>query len=110
MKKSVLSCFLGLAISTSVPAAEIYLDNLDPAPFRLQTYTSATGEVIAVWFTTSLCANQLLSFPSTVPSEKNRFWNTILAAKLAKKKLFISYDHNVTAGTCVINSYAVKEE
>ena len=110
MKKTVLSCILSLAISTSATAAEIYLDNLDPAPFRLQTYTSATGEVIAVFFTPSLCVSGQLLFPSPVTGEKNRFWNTILAAKLAKKKLFISYDHNVTAGTCVINSYAVKEE
>ena len=116
MKKTLLACIFGLLVSTSAFAVtgEVYLDPQVPKPWRLQTYTSATSEVIVVFFTPSPCVSGKLDFPSTVPSEKNRFWNTVLAAKLANKKMFVSYfrtdDTAGAAVSCVITSYAVMEE
>ena len=110
MKKALLSCIFGLTLSAPAVAIEA-LEDVDPTPWRLQTYTSATSDLLAVYFTQSLCApsGQLL-FASSNGSEKNRFWNTILAAKLAKKRMYISYDYNASAATCYVSSYAVMED
>lgn len=110
MKKTLLVFIFGLVCATSSSAAvtQFALVNVDPTPWRLQTYTSATSEQIAVWFTTSPCgANQLLLFPSPVASEKNRFWNTVLAAKIAKQRMYIGYDYDSVAQSCMITSYAL---
>ena len=111
MKKALLSCIFGLILSAPAFAVDASLENVDPTPWRLQTYTSATYDVPAVFFTQSLCTpSGVLNFASTNGSEKNRFWNTILVAKLAKKRMYISYDYNASAATCYVTSYAVMEE
>jgi hypothetical protein len=111
MKKTLFGFIFGLICTTSSSAAvtQLALVNVDPTPWRLQTYTSATYEQIAVWFTTSPCgANQLLLFPSPVASEKNRFWNTVLAAKIAKQRMFITYNYDSVTQICMITSYALE--
>ena len=110
MKKRLLACIFGLVCSTSASAAvtALSLVNVDPTPWRLQTYTN-NAEQIAVWFTGSLCgSNQLLVLTSPVASDRNRFWNTVLAAKLAKQRMLITYDHDSVAQTCTIASYALE--
>ena len=116
MRKLFLGCVFCLAVATPATATtgEVYLDPVVPTAWRLQTYTSASADTIAVFFTPSPCIYGQLTIPSTVPSEKNRFWNTILAAKLAKKRMFVSYyrtdDNAGVAVSCVITSYAILEE
>lgn len=114
MKKKLFANIVGLLLSGASNAEEIYLPIMDPSPWRLQTYTSASSDVIAVFFTGSPCIYGQLSLPTTNPAEKNRFWNTILAAKVAKKKVFVSFERTpaapAAATSCVITSYAVTEE
>jgi hypothetical protein len=110
MKKTLFGFIFGLVYATSSSAAvtQLSLENVDPTPWRLQTYTSATSETIAVFFTGSPCVYQQLLFPSPVASEKNRFWNTVLAAKIAKQRIFITYNYDSVTQICMITSYALE--
>ena len=111
MKKVLLATMFGLVCSTPASAVvtEEYLFNVDTTLLSVQTYT-IPSDVIATWFAKPKCgvyAN--LQFASSVPAEKNRYWNTMLAARLAKKNMSFSYHWDNVANTCIISSYWVNE-
>ncbi len=121
MKKILFTTAAGIAFAIAASASALAttttpmtFDGIDPTPFRLQTYTGVGSDTVVIWFTGSPCQYGNLSFPSAVASEKNRYWNTILLAKLTKKKMIFFFDLTKDdAGaplSCVINSYAIKEE
>ena len=114
MKMKLFACVVGVLLSGTATAEEIYMPVIEPTAWRLQTYTSASSDTVALFFTGSPCIYGQLIFASSVPSEKNRFWNTVLVAKLAKKKMFVAYERTpaspAPATSCVITSYAVVEE
>ncbi len=112
MKTKLLILFaaIGISFATQVYATELYMQPADVTKWRIQTYTGVGVDQLSMWFTGSNCTNGGLSFPSTVPAEKNRFWSTVVAAKLSKKLMFISYLYDSAANTCVISSYALLEE
>jgi 5-keto 4-deoxyuronate isomerase len=111
MKKILLAGIFGLVCSTSASATvvEKVFENADPTNWRLQTYTSATYDTVATFFTPSLCVNGSLSFPSNVVLEKTRYWDTVMAAKLSKKRMAIYYYYDNVANTCTISSYWLHE-
>jgi hypothetical protein len=111
MKKTLLAGIFGLICSSSALAAveEKTLFNIDPLNWRLQTYTSATVDSVATFFTGSACANGALSFPGTGPVEKTRYWDTVMAAKLSRKRISLYYYYDNVANTCTISSYWLNE-
>jgi|GEM_PF-6361884 len=111
MKKILLAGIFGLVCSTSASATvvENFLPNMDPTNWRLQTYTSATYDSIGTFFTASPCVSGALTFPSNVASEKTRYWDTVMAAKLSKKRISIFYYYDNVANTCTISSYFLNE-
>lgn len=72
-----------------------------PTGWRLESYGEKT---VALWHTPSACTNGFISLPAGASAiEHNRLYATILAAKMAKEKIFIYY--NFEAGNCTIISY-----
>jgi hypothetical protein len=111
MNKRFLACIFGLVCSTSASAAvvEQLFEKADPVNWRLQTYTASTYDVVITFFTPSPCVNGSLSFPSNVSAEKARYWNTVTAAKLSRKRMNIIYNYDNVANTCTISSYWMSE-
>jgi hypothetical protein len=111
MNKKILACIFGFLCSTSASAVveERAIINADPTNWRLQTYTSTTADVVATWFTLSPCVNGYIAFPSAVSSEKSRYWNTVMAAKLSRKRISIIYNYDASVNTCTITSYWLSE-
>ena len=74
-----------------------------PTAWRLQDYEDNT---ISIFFTGSPCTNGRLILPASVSADsKNRFWSTILSAKMANKIVGIFYNPT----TCEITSFYLKE-
>ena len=91
-----------LAIATlpsAASAAQVYLIE-NPSHWRLQDYIPGGG--VAVYYSSSTCASGALILPSTVSTdEQNRWWSLVLTAKTAGTLVGVYYD-NVT---CVISSF-----
>lgn len=111
MKKILLAGIFGLLCSTPASAAvvENTILNADPVNWRLQTYTSATSDAVGTFFTGSPCASGNLTLFAPGPVERSRYWDTVMAAKLSRKRMNIYYNYDNVANTCVINSYFLSE-
>jgi len=72
-----------------------------PSKWLLQDYL---GQV-ATWFTSSSCSNGLLMMPASASADaNNRFWSTVLSAKLSGKIMGVHYDN----ATCFISDFYLK--
>ena len=75
-----------------------------PTNWRLEEYNNG---IIAVYFTPSQCASGKVLLTSASSNEmKNRFWSTIMTAKIARKHIGIFYDTT----TCEVTHYFLAEE
>lgn len=111
MKKTLLVGIFGLLCSSSALAVveERLIANADPLNWRLQTYTSATVDAVITYLTGSACANGSLAFPGTGAVEKTRYWDTVMTAKLSRKRISFYYYYDNVANTCTISSYWLNE-
>lgn len=111
MKKILLTGIFGLVCSNPAFAAvvEQTILNADPTNWRLQTYTSATSDTIGTFFTPAPCANGGIGLPASGSVERTRYWDTVMTAKLSKKRMNIYYNYDNVANSCVINSYYLSE-
>jgi hypothetical protein len=95
----VAAIVCSVANATHVMIAEV------PANWRLENYP---GNAVAVWYTPSPCLSGGLTFPSTTTSaDQNRFWATVLAAKLSGRKMFVYYENANAPSTCPIVSFGM---
>lgn len=81
----------------------------DPLNWRLQTYTSATSEIVATFFTGSPCVSGQLILQAPGPVERSRYWDTVMTAKLSRKRMVVYYNYDNVANTCTITSYWLSE-
>jgi hypothetical protein len=111
MKKTLLAGMFSLICSTSLFAAveERTLIGADPTNWRLQTYTSTTYDTVATWFTGSPCVSGNLTLLAPGAVERTRYWDTVMAAKLSKKRISLYYNYDTGNNTCVITSYWFSE-
>lgn len=111
MKKTLLIGIFGLLCSSSAWAAveERTIFNIDPLSWRLQTYTSATADSVATFFTGSACANGQLTLQAPGAVERTRYWDTVMAAKLSRKRISLYYYYDNVANSCTISSYWLNE-
>lgn len=101
----LLLCLMTFGLSSvRANAAEVYLSAV-PTAWRLQNYIPDT---VALFLTGSGCGPVgFLYMPSNATkTDRDRLYNTIMAAKLAKKPVFIFYDST----TCVISSFGLSEQ
>jgi len=74
-----------------------------PTDWKLESY--GTNGVV-VWFAGTPCSNGQLNLPPTATvTDHNRFYATVMAAKLASAKMFVYYDD---AKNCAIISYGMR--
>jgi hypothetical protein len=101
MKKLYL---LSLIFFTAISYAEIKTVSDVPATWKLENY--AGGNVV-VWYSGATCENGLLQFQDIATSDdKNRFWSTILAAKVSNRPMFVTYDDS---DACKIHSFGLHD-
>jgi len=75
-----------------------------PKAWRLEDYNN--GEVHA-YFTPSTCVNGHIYLPASANSDtKNRFWSTVMTAKITGKAIGIFYD----PATCIITHFFLDGE
>ena len=76
-----------------------------PTMWRLESYGEKN---VVLWFTPSKCANGKITLPSTATTvEHNRFYATIMAAKISNAPIFVFYDDAIDG--CPIISYGLRE-
>jgi hypothetical protein len=111
MKKTLLAGIFGLICSSSALAAveDRVILNVDPLNWRLQTYTSTTVDAVITFFTGSACPNGTLTLPAIGSVERTRYWDTVMAAKLSRKRISLFYSYDNVANTCAITSYWLNE-
>jgi len=106
MKKILPSVFFAahFMMCNCASAAEVYISAV-PTNWRLQNYIPDT---LAIYFSSSSCApNGYLLMPANATkADRDRLYNTIMAAKLAKRPVFILYEST----TCTINSFGLLEQ
>jgi len=85
-------------------AAETYISAV-PTSWRLQNYIPDTPRL---YFSGSDCGPySMLAMPTNATkADRDRLYNTIMAAKLTKKPVFIYYEST----TCTINSFGLLEQ
>lgn len=76
-----------------------------PTMWRLESYSEKS---VVLWFTPSKCTDGKITLPSTTSTvEYNRFYATMMAAKIAKAPVYIYYDDAVDG--CPVISYGLRE-
>lgn len=109
MKKFICGMMLGLGLLFSgvSQAAPVHLVE-SPMPWRLQNYT---GNILYVFYTGSrvhggACYDGRLTLPSNATTQdRNRFWDTVLNAKIYNKKVILFYEST----NCIISSFGLAE-
>jgi len=100
MKKILLVAVM-LCMSHSA-FAEIIAMEVVPTAWKLENYV---GNNVVVWYSGTTCNNGLLQFTDQATiDDKNRFWATIMSAKVSGKKVFVRYDNT---NSCKINSFGM---
>jgi len=101
MKK--ILCVISLFFIFTAQAAVVEIDMV-PTTWKLENYIGPPGPV--AWFTSSNCTNGKVSFSSTATaSDLNRFWATVITAKVSQKVMFVRYDN--TTADCLIASFGI---
>ena len=96
-----------MLVFSKVDAANVFLTDV-PTSWRLQNYV---GDNVATWFTGSAYTNGRLTLDANASMEdKNRYWATLMATKLANKSVVVYYEDSVAPDHCLITSYFLKEE
>ncbi|SHM56405.1 hypothetical protein SAMN05518668_111155 [Sphingobium sp. YR657] len=98
----------GLALTLigtfSSPAISGIIEEV-PTNWRLQNYIN-THEV-AVWYSgATVCTSGKLGFSGSTADELNRFWSTVLTAKIAGRAVGITFTG--TGDSCVINDFWIQ--
>ena len=104
---------VGLTLAAAMGSSQAALVFLSvvPGAWRLQTYVGATGGGnVTLWFTGSPCSNGNITMVNPSEGDKNRLWSTVLAAKLASRRMFVYYDDAGAPGTCAMNSFGMDDQ
>lgn len=100
MKKIIAAAF-----ATIVMAGPVFADSeiqAIPTAWRLQNYV---GGKVFVYFTGASCPSGNLVMNGSA-DESNRFWSTVLSAKLSGKPMGVFYDPS----SCGITSFYMMEQ
>jgi len=93
---------IAMLFLSQAASAQIFEISQVPSNWKLENYA---GNNVVAWFTGTTCTNGLLQFKKAATLEdKNRFWATVLSAKLANKPMFVRWDD--TSG-CQIDSFGM---
>ena len=94
--------FVVMMLLTQTANAQIHVLSEVPSSWKLENYS---GNNVVVWYSGTTCTNGLLQFKNSATIEdKNRFWSTVLSAKVANKVMFVRWDD--TDG-CKIDSFGM---
>jgi hypothetical protein len=111
--KAIGLAALTLAASMASTSASAVIRELQAVPttWRLQYYAVTpyrTTASASVFFTgiTATCAGQFQGVSITNANDIKRFYDTMMAAKLAKAKITLYYDDV----TCVVDSFGLAEQ
>ena len=91
-----------LAVASVAAPANAGVLNEVPTAWRLENYA---GDNLVIWFTSANpeCTNGKMSMSTSMTVEdRNRIWSTVLAAKLANRKVGLSYGGS--GDFCVVSS------
>lgn len=79
----------------------------NPSSWRLQNYIPGG---VAVYYTGSPCTSGSLELNSTSQTDdKNRFYATVMAAKLSNRSMYVYYDSTNAPYHCIINSFGIDQ-
>lgn len=76
-----------------------------PTNWRLQNYIG--NHEIAVWYSSAAgCTSGKLGFSGATTEELNRFWSTVLTAKITGRPVGITFSGS--GGSCIINDFWIQ--
>ena len=102
-KRTILS-LLAASVALGATAAQADLIEAVPNTWRLQDY-GPSG--LNLYYTGSSCPSGQLVMPSGTGYSPDRFWATVMTAKVTGRMVGIYY--HVTNGSCVIDSFYLRE-
>lgn len=95
---TLLSCFPFSGVALAASFAEV--------PTNWQVI-NGMGNVINVYYTKTTCADGRLRLgANATDQDKNRFWSTIMAAKLSNNQVIVYYDP--TLPDCQLTDFGLK--
>ena len=106
------AAIVGMTMATALSAAasSVQLAAV-PSSWRIETYVGATGAGnVVLWYTGSPCTNGELSMSNPSEQDRNRLWTTVLAAKLANRRMFIYYENANAPSNCPISSFGMDDQ
>ena len=105
-RRAPVALGLLMAVSAALTATTAQADLIEAVPtgWRLQDY-GPSG--VNIYFTGSPCQSGLISVPSSPDFSKDRFWATIMTAKVTSRMVGVYY--HVDGDSCVIDSFYLKE-
>lgn len=82
-----------------------------PNAWRMETYVGGAGSNnVMLWFTGSPCTNGGIQMSSPSEQDKNRLWATVLAAKLANRRMFVYFDNTNAPSSCPMVSFGMDDQ
>lgn len=108
----ILSALMGTCALVGQPAAEAAVVSIVAIPnaWRLETYVGGTGTNVVLWFTGSPCTNGGIQMSNPSEQDKNRLWATVLAAKLANRRMFVYFDNTNAPSSCPMISFGMDDQ
>ena len=109
----MLSALMGTCALVARPAAEAAVVSMVAVPnaWRMETYVGAAGgNNVMLWFTGSPCTNGSLQMSSPSEQDKNRLWATVMAAKLANRRMFVYFDNANAPASCPMISFGMDDQ
>ena len=105
-RRAPVALGLLMAVSAALTATAAQADLIEAVPtgWRLQDY-GPSG--IGVYFTGSPCVSGVMAFPSGTGFSPDRFWATVMTAKVTGRMIGVYY--HVDNGSCVIDNFYLKE-
>ena len=95
-------------MAVSVFATPVCADvNMEVVPTGWRLQNAIGDSQIIVYYTGSSCGSGLMTLAGT-SDEANRFWATVISAKIAGKAIGVFY--NPSAAGCPISSFYLKEQ
>ncbi len=102
--RAALGLLLAASAALTATTAQADLIEAIPSGWRLQDY-GPSG--MSVYFTGSPCSSGQLAFPSATGFSPDRFWATVMTAKVTSRMIGVYY--HVANGSCVIDNFYLKE-
>jgi len=104
MRIKKLIALMSLGLFATPACADV---NMEVVPTAWRLNNAIGNSQIQVYYTSSSCGSGLMTLAGT-SDEANRFWATVISAKIAGKAIGVFY--NPSAAGCPISSFYLKEQ